>query len=72
MVKQAFWKTLLSVGTLAGLFMIVGSANATVKVGDVIAVQNAAQVKDLVSPGVFYSVVHGMRMEVVPTERVEL
>ena len=71
MVKQAFWKTLLSVGTLAGLFMIVGSANATVKVGDVIAVQNAAQVKDLVSPGVYYSVTHGMRMEVVPTERVD-
>jgi len=62
---------LLSVGTLAGLFMIVGSANATVKVGDVIAVQNAAQVKDLVSPGVYYSVTHGMRMEVVPTERVD-
>ena len=71
MVKQAFWKTMLSVGTLAGLFMIVGSANATVKVGDVIAVQNAAQVKDLVSPGVYYSVTHGMRMEVVPTERVD-
>ncbi len=71
MVKQAFWKTLLSVGTLAGLFLIVGSANATVKVGDVVAIQNAAQVKDLVSPGVFYAVTHGMRMEVVPTERVD-
>jgi hypothetical protein len=72
MVKQVFWKTLLCVGTSTlGLFLIVASANATVKPGDVISPQNAAQVKDLVSPGVFYSVTHGMRMEVVPTERVD-
>ena len=72
MVKQAFWKTLLGVGTSTlGLFLIVASANATVKAGDVISIQNAAQVKDLVSPGVFYSVTHGMRIEVVPTERVD-
>jgi hypothetical protein len=72
MVKQAFWKTLLGVGTSTlGIFLIVASANATVKAGDVISTQNAAQVKDLVSPGVFYSVTHGMRIEVVPTERVD-
>jgi hypothetical protein len=72
MVRQVFWKSLLSVGTSTlSIFLIVASANATVKAGDVISPQNAAQVKDLVSPGVFYSVTHGMRIEVVPTERVD-
>ena len=44
---------------------------AGVKPGDVITPQNATQVKDLVSPGVYYMVQHGMRMNVVPTERVD-
>ncbi|HEY9158604.1 DUF1329 domain-containing protein [Candidatus Binatus sp.] len=46
-------------------------ANATVKPGDSITPENAAQVKDLVSPGVFYAVTHGMHMDIVPTERVD-
>ncbi len=72
MVRQALGKTLLGVGALTlGLCLIVASANATVKPGDVITPENAAQVKDLVSPGVFYSVTHGMRINVVPAERVD-
>ena len=69
---KALGKTLLGVGALTfGLCLMVASANATVKPGDVITPGNAAQVKDLVSPGVFYSVTHGMRINVVPTERVD-
>ena len=43
----------------------------TVKPGDVIAPSNAAQVKDLVSPGVYYAVTHGMRMNIIAPERVD-
>jgi len=72
MDKQAVGKRLVCVGALTlGLCIITASANAGVKVGDVITPANAAQVKDLVSPGAFYSVMHGMRMEIVPTERVD-
>ena len=54
----------LSVGLLAA------TARAAVKPGDVITPDNAAQVKDLVSPGVYYMVQHGMHMEIVPTRRL--
>src|SRR5208282_1930622 len=72
MARHALGKMLLGVGALTlGSCLIAASANATVKPGDVITPANAAEVKALVSPGVFYSVTHGMRMEVVPTERVD-
>ncbi len=71
MVKHAFGE-MVCVGTLAiGLCLIAASANAAVRVGEVITPANAAQVKDLVSPGVYYAVTHGMRMEIVPSERVD-
>ncbi len=44
---------------------------AGVKPGDFIAADKAAQVKDLVSPGVYYKVQHGMTMKIVPTARVD-
>src|ERR1700724_4153097 len=44
---------------------------AGVKPGDFITPDNSAQVKDLVSPGVFYRVQHGMTMKIVPTLRVD-
>ena len=44
---------------------------AGVKPGDFITPDNAAQVSDLVSPGVFYRVQHGMTMKIVPTMRVD-
>src|SRR5579863_1568258 len=72
MVRQTLTRTLLAVGAFTlCLFVIVASANATVKPGDVISTANAAVVKELVSPGVYYSVTHGMRMEIVPTDRVD-
>ena len=72
MVKHALGKAMLSVGALTiGLCLLVASANATVKPGDVIAPSNAALVKDLVSPGVYYAVTHGMRMNIIASERVD-
>jgi hypothetical protein len=71
MVRRALGKVLLSVGMLVLLCLIVASANATVKPGDTITPENAAQVKDLVSPGVFYAVAHGMHMDIVASERIE-
>jgi Protein of unknown function (DUF1329) len=56
---------------LAGAFLFSAGAQAGVKPGDVITAQNADKVKDLVSPGVFYMVKHDMRMDIVPTERVD-
>ena len=44
---------------------------AGVKPGDFITPDNSAQVRDLVSPGVFYRVQHGMTMKIVPTVRVD-
>src|ERR1700739_3363263 len=72
MVRHVLGKIVLSVGTLAFcLSLLTGPANAVVKAGDVIAPSNAALVKDLVSPGVYYAVEHGMRMEIVAPERVD-
>src|SRR3984885_7887504 len=44
---------------------------AGVKPGDFITPNNSAQVKDLVSPGVFYRVQNGMTMKIVPSVRVD-
>src|SRR6204780_5427422 len=44
---------------------------AGVKPGDFITPENSAQVSDLVSPGFFYRVQHGMTMKIVPTTRVD-
>ena len=72
MVRHVLGKTMLGVGTMAiCLCLVAASANAVVKAGDVIAPSNAALVKDLVSPGVYYAVQHGMRMEIVAPERVD-
>jgi hypothetical protein len=71
MVKHALRKILLSMGMLMLLCLFVASANAIVKPGDVITPENAAQVKDLVSPGVYYEVTHGMHMDIVPTQQID-
>ena len=71
MAKHALGKRLLGVGMLMLSCLFVASANATVKPGDSITPENAAQVKDLVSPGVFYAVTHGMHMDIVAPERID-
>ena len=42
-----------------------------VQPGDVITPENATKVRDLVSPGVYYKVVGGMSMKIVPTGRID-
>jgi hypothetical protein len=44
---------------------------AQVKPGDFITPENGSRVKDLVSPGVYYKVQHGMTMKIAPTERID-
>src|ERR1700691_5487855 len=51
--------------------MLAATARAGVKPGEVITPQNASEVKDLVSPGVYYMVTHGMQLDIVPSERVD-
>src|SRR5271155_461207 len=46
-------------------------ALAQVKPGDFITVDKANQVRDLVSPGVFYKVQRGMSMKIIPTQRID-
>jgi hypothetical protein len=52
---------------------IPGAVHAAVtpKPGDVITSDNAGRIKDLVSPGVYYKVEHGMTMKIVSTERLD-
>lgn len=72
MLKKACIRGLLGVVTgVMALSIAIADADATVKPGDVITPQNAKQVEALVSPGVYYTVTHGMRMEIVPSERVD-
>ena len=72
MASHHWRSTSFGVGTLTvALCLSIVSANATVKPGDTIAPSNVAQVKELVSPGVYYAVAKGMRMSIVPNERVD-
>lgn len=56
---------------VATVMLAVTTARAGVKPGDVITPENAANVKSVVSPGVYYAVEHGMHLNIVPTERVD-
>ena len=56
----------------ASLVLILPAlAAAQVKPGDFITPENAAKVKELVGPGVYYKVERGMTMKIVPTARVD-
>ena len=64
------------VGALAVLLLIVGISSSLaladeVKPGDFITPDNANKVKDLVSPGQYLRVLHGMTIKVTPTERID-
>jgi hypothetical protein len=54
-----------------GMLIAAPSARAQVKPGDTITPANAYQVKQLVSPGVYYKVVHGMSMKIAPSHRID-
>ncbi|HLI80889.1 MAG TPA: DUF1329 domain-containing protein, partial [Candidatus Binataceae bacterium] len=59
------------VAALGLLALTAGVSRAQVKPGDFITSDNATKVKDLVSPGVYYKIQHGMSMKIIPTERVD-
>src|SRR5258708_26888968 len=65
------WKVAGVGGLVMSLGLIAATARPGVKPGDVITPQNAAQVKDLVSPGVYYMVTHGMQMNIMPSHRID-
>ncbi len=48
-----------------------GTVVAQVKPGDFITPENAYKVKDLVGPGLYWRVRHGMTMKIVPTGTIE-
>src|SRR5260370_21324805 len=50
----------------------VSTALAQVKPGQMVTADNAQSVKDLLSPGVFFKVQHGMSMKIVEPERIDL
>ncbi len=56
---------------LSALGLLSGPSYAQVKPGDMIGADNAAKVKDIVSPGVYYKVAHGMQLKITPTQRVD-
>src|SRR5579871_5575763 len=55
---------------LVGLALAI-PASAQVKPGDTISAANAAKVKDLVAPGVYYKVERGMSMKIIPAQEVD-
>ncbi|MGH7815184.1 MAG: DUF1329 domain-containing protein [Candidatus Binataceae bacterium] len=66
-------KKIAGVGALiVGMGLIAATAMAAgVKPGDVITPRNAAEVKNLVSPGVYYAIQHGMRMDIVAPGQID-
>ncbi|HUA35856.1 MAG TPA: DUF1329 domain-containing protein [Candidatus Binataceae bacterium] len=62
--------TAMLLGLVAG-GSLAGTSFAQVKPGDFITPENSSRVQDLVGPGVYYKVQHGMTMKIVPTERVD-
>ena len=72
MLDRVLRKTLLGVCvSMLAVSIAIATASAQVKPGDVITPENATKVQNLVSPGVYYMVRHGMQMNIVPNERVE-
>jgi hypothetical protein len=68
---RAKWVILGAVAILLFAGVVRSDALAEVKPGDFITPDNAAKVKDLVAPGVYYKVERGMSMKIVPTTRIE-
>jgi len=63
---------LSSLATIAIVVMASSVSNASsIKPGDLVTPDNASAVVDLVSPGNFELVKQGMRMTIVPTQRLE-
>ena len=67
--KSSWGKTTVAALMLFAIGAFSQLGYAQVKPGDFITPENASKVKNLVSPGVFYKVQHGMTMKIAPTER---
>jgi hypothetical protein len=71
-IHASRWRaTALAIALAVGLFFAGAPARAQVKPGDLINAADAYKVKALVSPGVYYKVVHGMTMKITPSERID-
>jgi Protein of unknown function (DUF1329) len=64
------WSALLGLALAVGV-AIAPPAHAQVRPGDFITDQNAYKVKDLLPPGTYQRVLHGMSMKIEPTERID-
>ena len=69
--KERQMGTLLEILVVLSFLAFSSRSSAEVKPGDLINPDNASKVQDLVSPGVYYKVVNGMSMKIVPSERVD-
>src|ERR1700756_5109628 len=65
------YKAIRAGGALLAILMLAATASAGVKAGDKITPDNAYQIRDIVSPGVYYMVSHGMSMNITRTKRVD-
>lgn len=75
-MRRSTGLSLSTIATAAALVlgMLVFSSvpgHAQVKPGDFITPDNATKVKDLVSPGEYARILHGMSLKIVPTERID-
>jgi Protein of unknown function (DUF1329) len=63
------------IGVLTALLLLIGAdsapASAQVKPGDFITPENASKVQNLLPPGTYARVLHGMTIKVEPTERID-
>jgi hypothetical protein len=73
MLHMQFWKfTTIAMSTaLMSALAFTAPTFAQVKPGDFVTANDAAKVKDLVSPGVYYKVSQGMSMKIIPSERID-
>jgi hypothetical protein len=64
---------LVLAGDMIGIAKFAESAAAeeTIKPGEIITADNAARVKDLLAPGTYWKVLHGMQLKIAPTERID-
>ncbi|HEY6419611.1 MAG TPA: hypothetical protein VIX59_11460, partial [Candidatus Binataceae bacterium] len=70
--KSSWGFGLLAAMGIALTVLALGTpARAQVKPGDFITADKANQVRNLVSPGVFYKVQRGMSMKIIPTQRID-
>ena len=71
-IRASSWgKLILAILVMFALGSVSARGFAEVKPGDMITMESAARVRDLVSPGVYYKVEHGMSMKVISTQRVD-